>query len=131
MIDIKKEIDTRRDEWAEAVNTKNIGKYLELLSQDVVWFPPGQPAIKGRSEFKLWVKPFFDTYDYEFELSDPRVSFSEDWAVEKGTFRSKLTEAGRTTTHTGQYLIIWCKFSDSVWRIDRYVDLTALLRESA
>ncbi len=131
MIDIKKEIEIRREEWSDAVNTKDLVKYLELLAEDVAWFPPGQPVIRGRSGFKRWVKPFFDTYDYQFELIEPRVSLSEEWAVEKGNFRSTMTENGRRTVHTGQYLIIWRKFSDNAWRIERYVDLTALSRESA
>ena len=131
MINENKEIDVRRAEWSDAVNTKNLSKYLDIVSEDLVWFPPGQPVVMGRNGFREWVKPFFDTYNYQFEIIEPRVSVSGDWAAEKGMFKSTLTQGDKKSTHPGHYLIIWQRCTDSVWRIDRYVDVTGLLRESA
>ena len=131
MINEKIEIDVRREEWSDAVNSKNLNKYLDVVSEDVVWFPPGQSVIIGRNRFREWVKPFFDSYNYQFEIIEPRVSVSGAWATEKGMYKPTLTQGEKKSTHTGHYLIIWQRRTDSVWRIDRYVDVTGLLRESA
>ena len=66
-------IERRRIEWIEAVNAKSVDQYLELLTEDVVWIPPGQGAISGKTAFEAWVTPFFNRYDYLFELIDPVV----------------------------------------------------------
>lgn len=116
----------RRQEWIAAVNARDVARYLELLTPDIVWLPPGQPALSGRRAFESWVRPFFEQFAYEFDITEPDVRIAGDWAVERGAFqtRMKALDDGRSGQHEGRYLVIWRRASDNSWRIERYVDET-------
>ena len=124
MVDETEAIKQSRLKWVAAVNTGEIADYLALLTEDVVWFPPGQPAFSGKEAFVDWVKPFMQAYDYTFEIREPQVTIAGQWAIERGTFQSIMTSRsdGRSGVHSGTYLVIWRKTSDGAWRIERYVD---------
>ena len=119
-------IASRREQWVAAVNARDVDRYLELLTEDVVWFPPGQAALHGRGAFKAWVEPFFERFSYEFDLLAPTLRLAGDWAVERGGFETlmKSVEDGQAGRHTGSYLVIWRRDSDDVWCIERYLDET-------
>jgi len=72
------------------------------------------------------MEPFFEIYEYEFSVLEPRLRLAGDWAVERGTFDSVLTSRhdGRQSHHAGEYLISWRRESDGEWYIERYIHLT-------
>lgn len=55
-------IRRQRGRWIAAVNARNVERYLDLLTEDVVWLPPGQAALSGRDAFGSWVQPFFERF---------------------------------------------------------------------
>ena len=114
----------QRQQWIAAVNARDVDRYLELLTDDVVWLPPGQSALSGRRAFKAWVQPFFERYSYEFVITEPSVRLAGDWAVERGGFRTKMRslDDGQTGRHAGTYLVLWRRESGDTWRIERYID---------
>lgn len=117
-------IADQRQQWIAAVNARDAGRYVELLTEDVVWFPPGQPALSGRGAFESWVRPFFERFTYDFVLIEPDVQMAGDWAVERGIFQTEMKslEDGQSGQHVGKYLVLWRRDSDDTWRIERYVD---------
>ncbi len=124
MSDHLQAIEHQRGKWIAAVNARDVGQYLEILSEDIVWIPPGQAAISGRTAFESWVRPFFAGFTYEFAIHEPRVQLAGDWAVETGAFETKMTslENQETGHHTGKYLVLWRKDGGDPWKIERYVD---------
>lgn len=112
--------------WIQAVNQTDLDAYAGLVCEDVVWLPPGQAAFQGRTEFRSWLEPFFEQYAYEFTIDEPNFRMAGDWAVEKGSFRSLMTQrsSAKAMEHSGRFIILWRKDDDSVWRIERYVDDT-------
>lgn len=125
-------IAQRRRQWVEAVNGRDVDGYVGLLTADVVWLPPGQPALRGRTAFRDWVRPFFDQYAYNFSIDGVRLRVHGDWALERATFTSQLTpvEGGEPMSHTGTYVLLWRRDDDGVWRIERYADDTGLAAEA-
>lgn len=119
-------IEHQRNQWIAAVNAHDVDRYLELLTEDIVWLPPGQPALSGREAFESWVRPFFERFRYEFALIEPEVQMAGDWAVERGTFQTQMQslDDGQSGQHTGRYLVLWRRESDNTWRIERYIDET-------
>jgi len=122
----RESIERRRQEWIAAVNARDVDGYLDLLTDDVVWLPPGQPAISGNQAFASWVGQFFERFSYEFVITEPEVRVAGNWAVERGAFQTKLTSLndGQAGQHAGRYLVLWRKEGDGAWRIERYVDDT-------
>lgn len=119
-------IIARRKSWVTAVNDGDWERYGQLLTEDVVWIPPGLDAIYGRTAVQQWLKPFFHEYEYDFVLSKSRLRVAGNWAVENGLFTSSLRrrESGRRSSHAGRYLVLWRLDGDGTWYIERYVDLT-------
>lgn len=120
----REEIDARRRAWIAAVNEGSLDRYADLLSAYVVWVPPGADAIVGRIAVREWLAPFFEAYDYAFDLAVESLRPAGTIAVERGSFRSRMTprSGGDPMEHGGRYLVLWRRDED-VWRIDRYVDL--------
>jgi len=119
-------IEHQRKQWSAAVNARDVDRYLELLTEDIVWLPPGQPALSGREAFESWVRPFFERFSYEFVIVAAEVQMAGDWAVERGTFQTKMSslDDGQTGHHGGTYLVLWRRELGDTWRIERYIDET-------
>lgn len=118
----------RREAWVAAVGARDLDAYAELVTEDVVWLPPGQDAVVGRRAFRDWLRPFFEAYEYEFSVSEVRSRRAGSWAVERGRFSSRMRPAGGGSpmAHGGSYTILWRLDGDGAWRIERYVDDTDL-----
>jgi len=120
-------IERQRRLWVDAVNAHDVDRHLELVTDDVVWFPPGRPAVSGKEGLAALLRPVFERFDLQFEITSPRVRRAGDWAVERGRFRTDLTSRteGETGRHNGRYLVLWKRGSDRTWRIERYIDQTS------
>lgn len=121
-------IDERRRQWIDAVNAGSVEEYVDLLTEDVVWFPPGEAALHGREAFEDWVAPFMARYEYEFAIEGPEVTMAGGWAVERGQFETTLVsrEEGETMSHSGTYLVLWRRDANDRWSIERYVDASQI-----
>jgi uncharacterized protein (TIGR02246 family) len=119
-------IESRRKEWIEATCAADAARSAALLTEDIVWFPPGSRAIRGRQAVQEWMESFFDVFEYEFSVFDVHLRLAGEWALEHAVFSSQLTSRvdGRKSTHGGFYLLSWRREADGEWYIDRYVDVT-------
>lgn len=119
-------LDEARAAWLAAANEADPAAYARMLTEDAVWFPPGMPAIEGRTSIRAWLSDVMDGLDYTLELDDVTLSVAGRWAVEEAAFQTTMTdrESGETGRHTGLYLALWSERPDGRWRIDRYVDRT-------
>jgi uncharacterized protein (TIGR02246 family) len=126
-------IEHQRQQWTAAVNARDVDRYLELLTEDIVWLPPGQPALSGRRAFESWVRPFFERFSYEFVITEAEVQLAGDWAVERGTFQTKMRaqDDGQSGDHAGTYLVLWRREPGGTWRIERYIDETQTSESAA
>ena len=119
-------IERRKQTWIDLTTAGDMAGCVAILTEDVVWFPPGVTALSGREPVREWMAPFFDIYGFELSLLEPELRLAGDWALDRGTFTSTLTSRhdGRQTIYSGKYLIIWRRESDGEWYIERYVHLT-------
>ena len=119
-------LPSRRRQWMAVVAASDADAYTDLVTEGVVWVPPGGEAILGRPAFRAWVQPFFRDFTYEFTVHPADVVVLEDWAVELGRFISRLSSrsAGSRIQHAGRYVVLWARGEDRIWRIDRYLDVT-------
>lgn len=123
-----KQIRLQRQAWLDAVNKNDLKGMEAIFTEDAVWIPFGMPALNGKDAISDWMKPFFETYDYEFSINDMTIKGAGNWAVEHASFTSKLRpkeeggERGVSSSHDGKYIIIWRWEKDNKWRIERYLD---------
>jgi len=118
-------IEARRQAWIDVTTAGDSAACTRLLTEDVVWVPPGMAALSGRKAVCDWMVPFFELYEYDFSVHGPRLQLAGDWAVDRGTFTSALISRhdGRRSSHSGEYLIVWRREPDREWYIERYVHL--------
>lgn len=121
------ELGARRAQWVAVLNAGNLDAYAALLADDVVWIPPGAPALDGRDEVCAWLAPLFAEFEYDLMIDDVEVRVAGEWAVERGAFTSRLRarSGGEWRTHRGLYFLLW-KHRNGDWYIGRYVDVTDL-----
>jgi len=121
---IPSDLAQQRQHWIDVVNKGDVEGYVNLLSTDGIWLPPGDKAVVGRNAFREWLAPFVARFTYEFTISDETIRVLGSFAIELGRFSSRLAPrgGGTVTEHRGSYLILWQKTSDGIWRIDRYID---------
>jgi uncharacterized protein (TIGR02246 family) len=124
------ELQDRREQWVRVVARRDVDAYAELVAEDVVWFPPGQLPVIGRSAFADWVRPFFESFEYQFSIEPIAIVEAETSACERSRFRSTLRPAGggddSEMQHEGTCVIFWRLDPDGAWRIERYVDESEL-----
>jgi uncharacterized protein (TIGR02246 family) len=121
------EIRRMRRRWVDVVNAGDAERYSQLMTQDAVWIPPGQPPVQGREAIREWLEPLFSRYKYRFALRGSRVQLAGDWAVERGDFASRLTRkaGGDAQSRRGTYIVLWRQNESGEWRIERYIDDSA------
>jgi len=126
--DVPERLANSHSAWLQAVNGSDLAGYAEVVAENVVWIPPGQDAVEGRANFRRWLTPFFEEYDYEFAITDFSFRMAGRWAAERGRFHSRLTprDGGQAMEHSGRFLVLWRQDDDSEWRIDRYLDQTPI-----
>lgn len=119
----------RRSSWVAAVNAGSVDGHASLIGEQVLWLRPGQLALYGRKQVLDWLAPFFDQFEYRFSVERAALRITDDWAVDRGVFTSRVRPRGAELwdEHTGVYLITWRLEPDGLWYVYQYVDVTGLL----
>lgn len=118
----------RHREWIQVVKDGNVDGYCQILTENVVWMPPGSIPIEGRKAFQKWLTPFFNQFSYQFDINDIRLKVSGNRAIERAQFISTMTPkaGGDSMKHAGTFIALWVQMKDSNWYIERYIDDTDL-----
>lgn len=118
----------RRALWVDAVNAESLDGHASLLAEQVLWLRPGQLALHGRQQVLDWLAPFFEQFEYEFSVDQTALRVTDDWAVDRGVFSSRVRPKGAEPwdDHTGVYLMTWHRDPDDVWYVHQYVEVTGL-----
>jgi uncharacterized protein (TIGR02246 family) len=86
MQDDKEVIRQFTTQWIAAVNTKDIPKLLSMLTEDVVFLPPGFPALRGKRSVEAMYNAFFPQFkSVEQTVVMEEVEVDGDWAFSWGT----------------------------------------------
>lgn len=100
----------------------------EAYAEDGVMLPPDATVVKGRAAIeKLW-KSWIDEGYKNLKLKTTQVESAGDLAYEVGDFSLEVTgEDGSTSLAPGNYLVVWKKGADGVWRmkVDTWNDAPA------
>jgi uncharacterized protein (TIGR02246 family) len=108
----------------QALRTDDLEAFMSHVSDDVVFMPPGEPAVRGKSGVRTWYTAFLSQYHTSLlRLADQEVLVGDGWAVETGTYEWGLTPAsgGMAAVDRGNYMQVWKQQPDGQWRFAREV----------
>jgi uncharacterized protein (TIGR02246 family) len=90
----------------------------QAYTEDGVMLPPDATVVKGRDAIeKLW-KSWIDEGLKNLKLKSTDVEVSGDLAYEIGDFSLEVpAEDGNVAVAPGNYLVVWKKGADGVWRL--------------
>lgn len=106
--------------YVSAVNSNDVENVMPLMTEDVVFQYSGHDGeIMGAAAVKEWGAAFFTAYSAEFEKTPQDFNLAQDWAVQRYTFSSTLTEkaTGDVVVGDGKGVILYQKEADGKWRV--------------
>lgn len=117
-------VETATTAFHQALRTNDVDTFMSYVADDVVFMPPGEPAVHGRDAVRAWMNGFLAQYrTSSLTLADREVMVGNGWAVELGTFDWALQPAagGPAVTDRGNYMQVWKEQPDKTWRFSREV----------
>lgn len=114
-----------RDAFVAADNASDVVTMTTLLTDDVVILHPHSGIITGREAAAQFMSQVLDEVREQFakraSYSTIELKVAGDFAFERGIFAQELVPraGGATEYDNGQYLWLYVKDTDGVWRLAR------------
>ena len=118
-------VRTVRDAFVAADNANDSAAMVALLTDDVVILHPRCGIIAGRDDAAAFIARVLAEvgaeYDKRARYSTMEVKVADDFAYERGKFAQELVPraGGAAEYDSGEYLWVYAKGNDGVWRIAR------------
>lgn len=114
---LKDIIQAREDAWSAAFNANDAAGVAAFYVEDGKLIPPGGEPIVGRTAIEAALPAFFPLIkDLKLVVDEVRP-LGENYAVEVGhTEYSAVGEDGSLTPSIDNYVVVWHKGDDGVWR---------------
>lgn len=108
-----------RDQWARALNTKQIGALMALYAPNAVFLQPTGARVSGAPTIRAMTEKIWTSLTPSISLHGIDTKVSCDLAYDEGDFRETLTSAsnGSKQQTQGQYLMIFKRDVHGRWLI--------------
>jgi uncharacterized protein (TIGR02246 family) len=107
------------NEYAAAVNDRDLDRWLALWSDDAIQMPPGAPCRVGKAEIRRGMQSLFDLGIIKVIVQPEEVRILGDWAYTHGAYEIEMApkQGGKTGRCSGKFLEILQKQVDGSWQI--------------
>ena len=127
--DVRSQILRLDAEWSQAAQTRDVDRVVSFWAEDAIVFPPGSPAVAGKSAIRDFVVKSFQTpaFSISWKTTDVGVSRSGDIAYTTGTNRITFNAPdGKQITVEGKAVTVWRREKDGAWKcvIDIWNDVS-------
>jgi ketosteroid isomerase-like protein len=116
----KQLIDQGHEHFLRAMAANNTEELLEVLTDDVTFYPPGSDPVEGHDGVRNWYN-HIKTEMLTDDLSVPtrEVVISGEYGIETGIYKWTLkpTDGGDPINISGHFMAIWQKLPDGSWRV--------------
>jgi uncharacterized protein (TIGR02246 family) len=112
-------------EWNAAMKAKDVTRLVSMVTEDVVFLPPGFPPIRGRQAVEAMYRSFFPQFSrIEQEAVSEEVEVMGDWAFAWGTESTVLIPQGEGAPirMDGKGLSILKRQADGSWKCARAIN---------
>ncbi|MGA9585967.1 MAG: DUF4440 domain-containing protein [Terracidiphilus sp.] len=108
-----------QQEWLEHELNGDIAGVVSLCSDDVVWLPPNQPALRGQNAVAGWLAALPAHRIRRIEITNVRIYSSGDLAYKLADFTTWFEKAGQAIDEfvTGSHLWVLRESSPGHWQV--------------
>jgi uncharacterized protein (TIGR02246 family) len=113
------------DTWLRATREGDVETVLDLMTPDVVFLVPGQPAMQGREAFEQGLRGVLASHAIESHSQIEEICVAGDFAWCRTHLSVTVTSkhAGTPVKRTGNTLSILRREEDGKWRLARDANL--------
>jgi uncharacterized protein (TIGR02246 family) len=114
--------------WLAAVRAKDVDRLKEMVTDDVVFLPPGFPPIRGKQAVEAMYRSFFPQFStVEQTVSTEEVQVAGDWAYVWGNEILVLAPkgGGPNIQMQGKGMSILRRQPDGSWKFARGINNAA------
>lgn len=123
--DDKQTIQRLTEDWVAALRRKDIACLTSMITEDVVFLPPGLPPVRGKQEVAAMYNRFFPQFSsVEQTVSVEDVEVAGDWAFTWGTESLVLVPqtGGTRIRMQGKGMSILRRQADGSWKFARGIN---------
>jgi uncharacterized protein (TIGR02246 family) len=123
--DDRQAIQKLSEDWVAAVRSKDITRLTDMVTDDVIFLPPGFAPIRGKQAVEAMYNQFFPQFSgVEQTASVEEVEVSGDWAFAWGMESCVLVpHGGGSPIHLqGKGLSVLRRQSDGSWKFARGIN---------
>jgi uncharacterized protein (TIGR02246 family) len=121
----EEEIRNLLETWLSATRAGDVERVLGLMTPDVVFLVPGQPAMIGRAAFETVLRGMLATHAIESSSEIEEIAVAGDMAYSRTRLSVTVTSkhGGTPLQRSGHTLSILRKGDDGRWRLARDANL--------
>jgi len=114
-------------EWTRATLAAEVDHILPLMTEDVEFYVPGQPTMRGRADFEKGVRAVLASHRVESHADVKQVEVSGNLAYCTIHLRVAITpRSGGDTLHKeGNVLSVYRKNAAGKWQLARDANMLA------
>ena len=108
-------------EWTRATLAAEVERILPLMTEDVEFYVPGQPTMRGRAAFEKGVRAVLASHRIESHADVQQVEVSGNLAYCTTHLRVAITAlaGGETMRKEGNVLSVYRKNAAGQWQLAR------------
>lgn len=116
-------IRAHSDAFDSAITAGEEQPFINLLTDDVMWMVPNQPALVGREPVRNRIQGLFSTSSLQLRSTVDEIHVAGEWAYVLGTYHLRVTpkESGAPTEEVGKLINILRKDPNGSWRLARHL----------
>jgi uncharacterized protein (TIGR02246 family) len=107
--------------YVEAINSNDVERMLDVMTDDVVFMAPGAPVMVGKDVIRPWIEGYVEWCETHWEKPVREFVVDGDWAWERYDWASTDTprDGSPVVRDTGWGLVVYHRDADGVWRVAR------------
>ena len=119
IVDVATVQEATHDKYLAALNSNDLERIMDSLSEDIVFQGPGSPETIGKPAVRERMTTYLENYNDEFDKTAKQFTVSGDWAFSRYTTKSttKNKKTGEVTNDNGKGVFIFHREKDGKWRL--------------
>jgi ketosteroid isomerase-like protein len=83
--------------YVAAINTNDLDSLLAMLTEDVVYLAPNEPALVGKAAVRPWAAEYLKEFNIHWEKTSLEFVVAGEWAFERYSYTSTDTPHRHST----------------------------------